>query len=53
MTVYLAWTSEDLTDLADLEGPWHEVMLLAPGLIAVDSTESLSAVYHGFSQMRV
>lgn len=32
MTVYLAWTSEDL---ADLEGPWHEAMLLAPGLIAV------------------
>ena len=33
-------------DLADLEGPWHEGMLIAPGLIAVDSTESLSAVYH-------
>jgi hypothetical protein len=43
MTVYLAWTSEDLTDLA---GPWHEVRLIAPGLIAVDSSESLSAVYH-------
>lgn len=46
MTVYLAWTSEDLADLADLEGPWHEAMLIAPGLFAVDSTESLSAVYH-------
>ncbi|WP_205744808.1 hypothetical protein [Yimella sp. RIT 621] len=46
LTVYLAWTSEDLADLADLEGPWHEAMLIAPGLIAVNSTESLSAVYH-------
>ncbi len=46
MTVYLAWTSEDLPDLADLEGPWHEALLVAPGLIAVESTESLSAVYH-------
>ncbi len=43
MTVYLAWTSEDLPDL---EGPWHEARLVAPGLVAVDSTESLSAVYH-------
>lgn len=43
MTVYLAWTSENLPDL---EGPWHEARLVAPGLVAVDSTESLSAVYH-------
>lgn len=46
VTVYLAWTSEDLPDLADLEGPWHEARRVAPGLTAVDSTESLSAVYH-------
>lgn len=46
MTVHLAWTSEDLPDLADIEGPWHEALLVAPGLIAVESTESLSAVYH-------
>lgn len=43
MTVYLAWTSEDVTDL---EGPWHEVRPVAPGLVAVDSSETLSAVYH-------
>lgn len=38
MIMYLAWTSEDL---ADLEGPRHEVRPLAPGLIVVDSAESL------------
>jgi len=43
LTVYLAWTSDPPQDL---EGPWHEVRLIAPGLLAVESTESLSAVYH-------
>lgn len=43
MTVYLAWTSDAVQDL---EGPWQEARPIAPGLLAVDSTESLSAVYH-------
>ncbi|MET0837917.1 MAG: hypothetical protein ABWY19_03985 [Marmoricola sp.] len=43
MTVYLAWTSEAPQDLV---GPWHEVRSIAPGLLAVDSSETLSAVYH-------
>ena len=43
MTAFLAWTSHDPDGL---EGPWHEVRQVAPGLLALDSTESLSAVYH-------
>jgi hypothetical protein len=43
MTVYLAWSSEDVTEM---EGPWQEARPLAPGLLAVDSTAQLSAVYH-------
>lgn len=43
MTVYLAWTSDAVPDL---QGPWHEARAIAPGLLVVDSTESLSAVYH-------
>lgn len=43
MTIYLAWTSEAVQEL---DGPWQEARTLAPGLLAVDSTETLSAVYH-------
>ncbi|RYB91667.1 hypothetical protein EUA93_16040 [Nocardioides oleivorans] len=43
MTAYLAWTSDPPHDL---EGPWTEARTIAPGLLALDSTESLSAVYH-------
>jgi hypothetical protein len=43
MTVFLAWTSEPP---ADLEGPWEEAREVAPGLLLLESTESLSAVYH-------
>ena len=43
MTVFLAWTSEPP---ADLDGPWREARPVAPGLLLLDSTETLSAVYH-------
>jgi hypothetical protein len=43
VTVYLAWTS---APPADLEGPWREARGVAPGLLLIDSTETLSAVYH-------
>jgi hypothetical protein len=43
VTVYLAWTSEPPSDL---EGPWSEARRIAPGLLLIDSTETLSAVYH-------
>jgi hypothetical protein len=43
MTVFLAWTS---APPADLEGPWEEAREVAPGLLLLESTESLSAVYH-------
>jgi hypothetical protein len=41
--VYLAWTSEPP---ADLEGPWRRALAIAPGLVLLESTETLSVVYH-------
>jgi hypothetical protein len=43
LTVYLAWSSAGPDDLA---GPWSEARAVAPGLLLLESTESLSAVYH-------
>ncbi|KRF12837.1 hypothetical protein [Nocardioides sp. Soil796] len=43
MNVYLAWTSEAPEDLA---GPWHEARPIAPGLLLLESAETLSVVYH-------
>ena len=43
MTAFLAWTSEPPEDL---DGPWEEAREIAPGLLAIESRESLSAVYH-------
>ena len=50
MTVYVAWTSADLSELdpsRDLAGPWREVVFAAGGLAFVDSDDTLSRVYHG------
>ena len=47
MTVYLAWTSADLVEGTDaLPGPWHEIVVAGPGLLFVDSPDTLSRVYH-------
>ncbi|MBA4609716.1 hypothetical protein H1W00_14620 [Aeromicrobium sp. Marseille-Q0843] len=43
MTVYLAWTAAQLDDL---DGPWQEARPIAPGLLLIESTETLSVVYH-------
>lgn len=43
MTVYLAWTA---AAPESLDGPWTEVRQVAPGLLLLESTESLSPVYH-------
>jgi hypothetical protein len=43
VTVYLAWTSERI---GDAPGPWEEWREIGPGLFLMESTESLSAVYH-------
>jgi hypothetical protein len=43
MTVYLAWTQRPPSDLV---GPWEEAREVAPGLLLLESSESLSAVYH-------
>jgi hypothetical protein len=44
MTVFMAWTSETVP--ADVLGPWREVRVAAPGLVLIDSDETLSRVYH-------
>jgi len=41
--VYLAWTSEPPEDL---DGPWEEARRIAPGLLLLQSPETLSVVYH-------
>lgn len=48
MTVYLAWTPEltEPAQLAELAGPWSELRLAAPGLLLVDSEDTLSRVFH-------
>ena len=43
MTAFLAWTEHPPEDL---EGPWLEARVVAPGLLALESAESLSVVYH-------
>jgi len=44
VTVYLAWTPALVPD--DLPGPWAEVRRAAPGMLLVDSSDTLSRVYH-------
>ncbi len=41
--VYLAWTSEPPEDL---DGPWVEARRIAPGLLLLESEQTLSEVYH-------
>lgn len=38
------WASVELPD--PLEGPWLEARSAAPGLVLLDSVDTLSAVYH-------
>jgi hypothetical protein len=44
VTVFMAWTSETVP--AEVLGPWREVRVAAPGLVLIDSDETLSRVYH-------
>jgi hypothetical protein len=49
MTVYVAWTSADLSDIdpaRDLAGPWRDVVIADDALAFVDSDDTLSRVYH-------
>lgn len=45
MTVYLAWTDAELPEPPP-PGPWLELRTAAPGLVLVDSADTLSRVYH-------
>jgi hypothetical protein len=45
MTVYLAW-APDLPPLTELAGPWTELKLAAPGVLLVESDDTLSRVFH-------
>jgi len=42
--IYLAWCSEPIPE--DVPGPWVEVRPLGEGLALLESSESLSRVYH-------
>ncbi len=44
MTVYVAWVSE--LPEAHLPGPWVELRVAAPGLLLVESDDTLSRVFH-------
>jgi hypothetical protein len=43
--IYLAFLDGHVLP-ADVEGPWHELFPLRPGLTLVDSEQHRSAVYH-------
>ena len=44
MTVYVAWTPELPEE--NLPGPWVEIRVAAPGLLLVESEDTLSRVFH-------
>jgi hypothetical protein len=44
MTVYVAWVAE--APEPDLPGPWVELRVVAPGLLLIESDETLSRVFH-------
>jgi hypothetical protein len=46
--VCLVWLGDPVVteDVARAAGPWREIVTAAPGLLLVDSDESLSRVYH-------
>ena len=44
MTVYVAWTPELPEE--NLPGPWRELRVAAPGLLLVESDDTLSRVFH-------
>ena len=44
MTVFVAWVSE--LPEPGLPGPWLEVRVAAPGLLLVESDDTLSRVFH-------
>ena len=44
MTVYVAWTSTPPEQ--NLPGPWTEIREAAPGLLLVESDDTLSRVFH-------
>lgn len=44
MAVFVAWTSEPVDE--PVPGPWQELRVAAPGLLLVESDQTLSTVYH-------
>lgn len=44
MTVYVAWVSE--VPEPGLPGPWTELRTAAPGLLLIESDDTLSRVFH-------
>jgi hypothetical protein len=44
VTIFLAWTAAEVP--VETLGPWRELWPAAPGLLLVDSDDTLSRVYH-------
>jgi hypothetical protein len=44
VTVYVGWVSE--LPEAGLPGPWVELRVAAPGLLLIESDDTLSRVFH-------
>ena len=48
VTVFLAWIGDPsaVELVMEARGPWREVVETAPGLVLIESEDSLSRVYH-------
>lgn len=48
VTLFLAWSTSSFPDevVGEVPGPWREVRRVDDHLLLVDSTDSLSQVYH-------
>ena len=48
MAVYLAWIGavSAVDGVMDAPGPWQELLETAPGLLLIESDDSLSRIYH-------
>ena len=44
MTIFVAWTDQAVD--AGTPGPWRELHLAGPGVVFIDSADTLSRVYH-------
>lgn len=48
MAVYLMWLGDptQATLVAESPGPWHEMIEVGPGLLVLETDDTVSTVYH-------